>query len=62
MAMLQSGNVGLWNETLLFFFDFLLSKVEEDPRYVDLLFSFYSSAPEDDTNNFEKKDFKVIMP
>ncbi len=38
-----------------------LSKVEEDPRYVELLVSFYLPAPEDATNNFEKKDFKVIM-
>jgi hypothetical protein len=39
-----------------------LSKVEEDPMYVELLVSFYSPAPDDDTDNFEKRDFKVIMP
>ena len=39
-----------------------LSEVEEDHRYVELLVSFYLPAPEDDTNNFEKNDFKVIMP
>ena len=32
----------------------------EDPRYVELLVSFYS-PPEDDAYNFEIKDFKVIM-
>ncbi len=36
-----------------------LSKVEEDPRYVELLVSFYSPAPDDDTDNFEKKGFQV---
>jgi hypothetical protein len=39
-----------------------LSKVEEDPTYVELLVSFYSPAPDDDTDNFEKRDFKVIIP
>jgi hypothetical protein len=40
-----------------------LSKVEEDPTYVELLVSFYSPAPDDDdTDNFVKRDFKVIMP
>jgi hypothetical protein len=33
----------------------------EDPRYVELLVSFYS-PPEEDANNFIKNDFKVIMP
>jgi hypothetical protein len=32
-----------------------LSEVEDDPRYVELLVSFYSPAPDDGTNNFEKK-------
>jgi hypothetical protein len=39
-----------------------LSKNEEDPTYVELLVSFYSPTPENDTHNFEKRDFKVIMP
>jgi hypothetical protein len=39
-----------------------LSEVEEDPMYVELLVSYYSPAPDNDTNNFEKRDFKVIMP
>ena len=39
-----------------------LSKVEEDPTYVELLVSFYSPAPDNDTDNFNKKNFKVIMP
>jgi hypothetical protein len=39
-----------------------LSKVEEYPTYVELLVSFYSPAPDDDdTDNFKKRDFKVIM-
>ena len=33
----------------------------DDPRYVELLVSFYS-PPEDDASNFEKNDLKVIMP
>jgi hypothetical protein len=37
-----------------------LSEVSEDPRYVELLIRFYS--PEDDTNDWEKSEFKVIMP
>ena len=37
-----------------------ISKVE-DPRYVELLVSFYSPS-EEDGNNFIKNDFKVIMP
>jgi hypothetical protein len=39
-----------------------LSKVEEDPTHVELLVSFYSPAPDNDTNNFKKSNFKVIMP
>jgi hypothetical protein len=39
-----------------------LSGVQEDPTYVELLVSFYSPAPDNDTNNFEKRDFEVIMP
>jgi hypothetical protein len=39
-----------------------LSEVEEDPTYVELLVSFYSPAPEDNTKTFKKKAFKVIMP
>jgi hypothetical protein len=37
-----------------------LSQVE-DPRYVELSVSFYS-PPEEDANNFERNNFKVIMP
>jgi hypothetical protein len=33
----------------------------EDPRYVELLVSFYS-PPEEDANNLIKNNFKVIMP
>jgi hypothetical protein len=41
-----------------------LSKVEEDPTYVgvELLVSFYSPAPDDDIDNFEKRDLMVIIP
>jgi hypothetical protein len=34
-----------------------LFEVEEDHMYVELLVSFYSPAPDDDTNNFKKRDF-----
>jgi hypothetical protein len=33
----------------------------EDPRYIELLVSFYS-PPEEDTKNVIKNNFKVIMP
>jgi hypothetical protein len=36
-----------------------LSEVEEDPRFVELLVSFYSPAPEGD---FFKSEFQVVMP
>ena len=36
-----------------------LSKVEEDPRFVELLVSFYSPASEGD---FFKSEFQVVMP
>jgi hypothetical protein len=39
-----------------------LPEVEEDPRHVELLVSFYLPALDHDTNNFEKRDFKVTMP
>ena len=32
-----------------------------EPRYVELLVSFYS-PPEDNNKNVEKDDFKVIIP
>jgi hypothetical protein len=38
------------------------SQVVEVPRYVELLVSFYSPPAEEDSNNFIKNDFKVIMP
>ena len=34
----------------------------EDPRYVELLVSFYSSPPEEESNFCIQIDFKVIMP
>jgi hypothetical protein len=33
----------------------------ENPRYVELLVSFYS-PPKEDSNSFIKNDFKVIIP
>ena len=39
-----------------------LSEVKDDPRYVELLVGFYSPPPEDDTNDFKKSEFKVVMP
>jgi hypothetical protein len=39
-----------------------LSAVEEDPMHVELLVRFYSPAPEDGPNDFEKSEFMVIMP